>query len=233
MKNSIILFAFLLLLLDSNAQQVQYPGSSSEDYSNSLESTLLGFEYNNPVKGYKGEQYFGYWNWGEIELKNGDVIKNIVLRYDKYLDQLLWMRKKDSKIGIVAKDAVASFRLYKDEKRIELLAVFRYKRVSLNGLDTTKVFLQELADGDPGLYVYRNVKIVSSTEYNLDESPLYFICNVNKIYRVSLRRRSLLKCPAIDKTRMKPIIRAEGFLFNQNEQAMAHVIKSYQAKQAK
>lgn len=210
------------------AQQPVAVCSSDSDYEARLEAGLIGYEYINPVAGYKGDQYFNDWALGEVTLKNGVTIRNIHLRYDRYLDALLWLRKSDYKAGVLSSKVVSGFKLVADKLRP--VASFYQMKVTLPALGIKDVYLQSLVTGNYALYVYRNVNITSTNEDVLDDNTRYFLAYAGNIYPVSLRRHSLLSLPVIQKTEMKAILKSTGIPINNNENGLIRAITLYNAQ---
>jgi len=221
MKSLYLLILFSLSIYKVYSQQSDCVCSADEDYGIRLKTGLIGFEYHNPVEGYEGQQYFNSWTLGEVMLNNGDVIKSIFLRYDKYLDELLWFRKSDLRTGIVKKDGITGFRLFDD--RNNLSASFIKKKIILPLADSTDVFLQVLVSGQVPLYVYRNVNIASN-DYKLSDNTRYLITASGRDFLITLKRQSLLDIPVIQKTEMKNILRTNRITIKDNEPGLIRAI---------
>jgi len=230
MKSICFSILFSLIICDGYSQQSNCAGSSEVDYGNWVQRGLIGFEYKNPVLGYRGGQYFNDWTTGEVMMKNGDLIKDISLRYDKYLDGLLWLRKTDFKTGVISKEAISDFRLFDVRNQNKILASFTNKKIMLQKTDSTFVFLQVLVSGELSLYVYRNMNVITTTDYVLNDNTRYFVGFAGKQYPISLRRRSLLKIPVIQKTEMKSVLRSNGIIMINSEQDLIYVISAYNAR---
>jgi len=224
MKYLISLLSVCLAVLPAGAQQGDCNCSSADAYQKSLQEGLIGVEYSNPVQGYEGEQYLRDWAYGEINLKNGEVISNIILRYDRYMDELLWLRTNDYRKGLLNKSEIAGFRIYKDGAYTE--AIFVKKRIRLPYLDTAEVFVHELVQGKLELFAYRNVK-VEPVEFKLFDYTKHVISTSENDYLIRLRRKSLLDLPFIDKTEMKKVLRQNRLAIRNNELGLAMAIRYY------
>ena len=141
---------------------------------------------------------------GEVELKNGDIIANIVLRYDRYMDELLWLRKEDYRKGVLNKEIVTGFRLMNEFTNQEM--TFTKRKILLPWIDSTEVYLQVMVTGKISYHVYRKSK-EEAVEFTLIDNTRHIVSHGGKDYLVSLSRRSLLDIPFIDKTEMKKILR--------------------------
>ncbi|MBN2519130.1 MAG: hypothetical protein JXB17_01380, partial [Bacteroidales bacterium] len=85
----------------------------NKNYENEkyLEEKLVGKIFVNPLVS-NNLQFFNEWTIGEIYLQNGKTVKNKYLRYNGYLDYLLWLRKSDYQTAIINRETVAGFKLY-------------------------------------------------------------------------------------------------------------------------
>ena len=225
MKHISILLFFLFCIQRILSQDNGCNCSSEEDFLNWQQKGLIGVEYTNPVNGYKGEeQYLQDWTNGEIYLNNGGFIPNVILRYDRYLDQLLWMRMSDYRKGVLNKDIINGFKLYKEWIIPE--SVYTKKRIELPWIDSTEVFLQVMVEGEISMYVYRKVK-KEPVEFKLMDNTKYILESAGKVYAVPLRRKSLLEMPFIVKAEMKKVLRKYRIAVMNNEKGMADAIDLY------
>jgi hypothetical protein len=224
MKSLYLVVLFFLGFCGVYSQPTDCACPNDEDYVIRLQEGLMGFEYRNPVEGYTGQQYFNNWVLGEVRLKNGDVIRNIFLRYDIYMDELLWLRHSDLKTGILNKADVAGFIL--SENRNEPSATFIKKNITLPFIGSKDSYLQVLVTGDPALYAYRNAT-TTSTDYRLIENGKYLISLAGKNYFVKLTKKSLLDIPVIPETEMKAIIRSNRIAIKNNEYELIRAVSLY------
>ena len=229
MKNLLLPILLFVSIYNAYSQQSYCPCSADDDYGVRLQTGLIGYEYYNPVKGYEGDQYFNNWSFGAVLMSSGDIIKNISLRYDKYTDELLWMRQSDFKIGVIPKSAITGFWISAYQNRREYIASFIKMNIVLPMTGPTDVYLEVLVSGDVSLYVYRNVNIISTTAYSLNDNTRYILSSAGQQYRVTLSRRNLLAIPTIQKTEMKTILRSNRINVNDSETELIRAIALYNA----
>jgi hypothetical protein len=221
----LVLLMFVVFLPENiHAQQVDCNCSSDEEFQLTLLNGLIGIEYNNPVAGYEGEQFLQDWAYGEIKLRTGEVIKNVILRYDRFMDQLLWLRMKDYRKGILNKKEISEFRLYRQDPYPE--ALFVKKRIRLPYLDSTDIFVQELVRGKIELFAYRNVK-KEPVHSRLFDDTRHIISTPRHDYLIRLRRKNLLDMPFIIEAEMKKILRHNHITIRDNEQGLAMALMFY------
>jgi hypothetical protein len=220
MKN---LLLFILLIQAGIPVYSQAP--ASELYDSTLRVGLMGFEYRNSAERYKGDQYFNSWTKGDVNLENGDVISNIFLRYDQFMDEVLWLRETDFKTGVLPRGDIRGFVLYNQQK--EILAEFVRRGVKLPyKSDSSETFLQVLVKGRLELFAYRKVK-QSANDYRLDEDTRYLLFTNGKSYFVDAGKRQLGKVPEIDETKMKAIFKSNHFKPDGTENSLIRFIDLY------
>lgn len=224
MKSLTLIVLFFLGFCSAYSQVPDCACPNDADYGIRLQEGLMGFEYRNPVEGYNGRQYFNNWVLGEVRMNNGDVIRNIFLRYDTYMDELLWLRQSDLKTGILNKADVAGFSL--SENMNEPSATFIKKNITLPFIGSKDSYLQVLVTGDPALYAYRSVT-TTSTDYRLIDNEKYLVSLAGNNYLVRLRKNSLLDTPGIAATEMKAIIRENRIAIRNNEYGLIRAITFY------
>lgn len=226
MKNMVLVLWTIVAALQANAQQTGCACPDDDDYGNRLQIGLMGFEYNNPVEGYKGKQFFNNWTLGEVFLLGGDIIRNIYLQYDQYQDLLLWLRKSDFKAGILNKDAVTGFLLY--DNRNAVSAIFAKKRIAVPYLGMSDVFLEVLEPGDVTLYAYRSSSVMSG-DNRLVEYSRYLVSVSGSDYWIRLQRKNLLGIPGVSSAEMKDILRTNKITVNGSEEGFIRAISLYNA----
>ena len=77
-------------------------------------------------------------------------------------------------------------------------------------------YLQFLVEGNVSLYVFRNVVSAISESRTVDHTVYYLMVDSSS-YMVSMRRKSLLKTPGIDKDIMKGIFQSNRLKVRKNE----------------
>ena len=148
----------------------------------------------------------------------------MMLRYDRYSDELLWLRQTDFRTGMINKSVVAGFE-FSDEEG-QLTRTFVKKEIRRPGMGSFDAYLQILVEGPVSLYVFRNVVQAVSVSKTVDNT-LYFLHTGSGWYPVAMRRRSLLKTPGIDIDLMKNIIRSNRLSFHNDESDFTKAVYLY------
>jgi hypothetical protein len=147
----------------------------------------------NFINEYTGDtiQYFNYWTRGKVVLRDSTVIKKEYLRYNRYTDELLWLRKNDLIPIVVDKTMLSGFELQLGGGREKAHFILKYYKPRYLA-DTMKVFFQVLEDGPIGLYVLRDI----NQEYSSKEMSVkdrYFISQNGTFKNIKANRWSLYK----------------------------------------
>jgi hypothetical protein len=153
----------------------------------------------------KKELYYNSWGSGDVELVDGTVVKNKTLRYNGYLDELVWLRNDDKKVGLVDKQLVKSFKIKQSENgTTDLYRKMKIKRWF--SFDTAVVYMNVLAEGKLSLYVLRRIiqmsnsqEFVTKHEYYIYINGNFILFKPNKVY--------FLQVLGVEKDRMKQILR--------------------------
>jgi hypothetical protein len=240
----------MLMLLAAgygHAQQYDCNCEVPEDpYEEFLKDQLISVQYQNPVSWYRGEQFFNEWTGGMVTLTDGAVIRNMTIRYDMYLDELLWLRQMDNRTAIMTKAVVGTFTLF--DAMGQNRGSFIKKNIPMIGMGRIDAYLQVLVDeetgaawslgvtremggvGEVSLYAYRNVVRVMD-ESRFRENTIYFIETEEGLSKVSPRRKSLLNAPGIDKDKMKSILHTNHIRLRNREGYLVEAVVMYNSAQ--
>jgi len=226
MKN---IFSYLIMfcaIQNAFAQADHGKSEPDETYMTNIRKGLMGIEYIDPVAGYKGDSFYNDWTYGEILLTNGEKITGLSLRYEGYLDQLLWLRE-DFIPCIVCKACITGFNLYDDSDNIAASFITK-KGIRLPfENDSADCFFQTLVKGEYSFYAFRRVIRLSDVFELADDTKYYIFNNDHQYEKLKLRTRDLLNVSFIDKTRMKSIIESNKIRLRDNEQEFIRAISIY------
>src|SRR3972149_7085703 len=145
LKNYILLILFTLLFSAIIRSQDYYCKCADNiEIEKQFDEKLSGRVFNGPFPG-NSAQFYREWISGDVILENGSVVKDKYLRYNGYLDELLWARKPDYKTVNLDKNMVKGFVLHdKDQKLVfEKIPV---KNFLVN--DSTDIFMELLSSGN-------------------------------------------------------------------------------------
>jgi hypothetical protein len=127
------------------------------------------------------------WTNGDLVLYNGEVIKNKILRYNGFLDEIIWLRKSDYRCGLVVKETIKEFSLYPvNQKRRHFKKYFLYNIVE----GRREKFVEILVEGDFEFFSYRRITILSTSDTYYPKYE-YYMLHDGTITRVYLNRKSL------------------------------------------
>jgi hypothetical protein len=220
MKHLFLLILFFPVIYPAYSQE-----PLSEDYENTLRNGLMGFEYRNSAARYKGNQYFNDWARGDVYLENGDVISGIFLRYDQYMDEVLWLRETDFKTGVLPRGDISGFVIYNTGK-VPLAEFVRQKVKLPYKADSSETFLQVLVKGNLELYAYRKV-MQSANDFTLRDDTRYLLFSNGNAYFVGAAKRLLFKVPAIDEVKMKEVLKSNKIRLDGTEFSLIRAVDLY------
>jgi hypothetical protein len=220
MKNLFLLILFLPALYPAYSQ-----AHVSEDYENAQRNGLMGFEYRNSANRYKGNQYFNDWAKGDVNLENGEVISNIFIRYDQYMDEVLWLRETDFRTGVLPRGDISGFIIYNERK--EPLAEFMRRKIKQPyRADSSETFLQVLVKGKFELFAYRKV-MQAANDFTLRDDTHYLVFSNGNSYYVGKGKRQLFKVPGMDEVKMKAILKSNKVRLDGTEYSLRRAIDLY------
>jgi hypothetical protein len=204
MKNLII---SIILVLITNVELIsqKYYCNCTEDISitEDFEKKLSGRIYINSNMSY-GSPFFYKWANGDVIMSDGQVVKNKYIRYNRYFDDLVWLRKSDYKNATVDKEAVNAFIIYAENNTP--YAYFRKTRIkNWYQSDSSDVFLQVLEEGNISLYAFRTV-MVNKNEDEIYDKNVYYLQINNDYYKIDANRLSLLRTLPDKKAQLKQIL---------------------------
>jgi hypothetical protein len=194
-----------------------------DEYYDSIQSPLPCANYYIFVSNNNTREFIDEWRNGDVHLVNDAVIKNKLLRYNGYLDEVIWLRTEDYKMGKLYKSQISSFRLYANEENKECKYVKKTLPWDLNS-ESEDVFLEVLVEGTYEFYAFRQMK----RNHNANEvfpRFLYFIKYENKYTRIKLRQSELIRL--FDKD-LRPNVRRDlrqARLKYRTEEDMIHAIE--------
>ncbi len=152
-KALIVGWACLGLMLTAGPLRAQV----QEDAGNTPHAKLSGeaFAFNLFAS---GSQYlFEEWVRGEVSLATGAVVKAESLRYNGYLDELIWLNPLGSMPVMVDKSLVSSFVLYGPHDR-QPLVFEKISHRSWYASEPSQIYAQVLYRGEMSLMAYRNIR---------------------------------------------------------------------------
>ncbi len=189
MKNLLLLLILILLLCTKLTSQNYYCNCDINDsYPIDIEDKLFGRIFINRFINYDS-QFFYRWAKGDVTLYDSTVLKNKYIRYNHYLDELIWTRKLDYKSAIIDKQSVRAFSIY-DDNNAPVAHFIKTRLKNWYENDSIDIFLQVLVEGNISLYAVRKIELIENVIYNKDRYYVLLEGNYNnfKPSRVNLLR---------------------------------------------
>jgi hypothetical protein len=221
---------FIIILLHSEAMYSQVL-----HHAPVFEPPLCGEVYSIP-KGFSGNQYFNKdWLAGDIVLDNDDTANNKLLKYNGFLDELIWLDSANNRQVKLEKHFIREFSLKMPGAR-----VFRFKRIQERQLITgnsSDIFVEVLSENAASLYVQRIIatrgittKYIEGKDYSLDHlepQPKYFLVLPNRqtvVFRWINKRSFLRTLPGSYAKTIKNIVREQNLPLR-SEKQLAEIVK--------
>jgi hypothetical protein len=210
-----IIFIYLLTCLHSNSQSSLCNCTFDNENEIISDGNLTAKVYISPYLN-KKEFYYNSWGIGEVELVDGSIVKNKILRYNGYLDELVWLRDDDKKAGLVDKQLVKSFKIYhNDNSTTDFFRKIKIKRWF--SFDTSIVYMHVLAEGKLSLYVSRKIIQMSNSQEFVPKYE-YYVYKDNNFMLFKPNRVYFLQIMGSEKQKMKLILRTNHLKVRQENQ---------------
>ncbi len=165
-----------------------------------------------------GNQFYNNeWRLGKIKLISGEWVFNIKLKYNSFIDELIWLQENSFKQIKLEKHFIDEFVLINSDG---ISVHFRRMKIKLPPMvDSSEIYVEVLLEKIASLYVFRSIKIEGHEEelkngilYSNDvlkDHPVYILIMPDQriITFQKIRKRSLLN--ALDensRVRIKKII---------------------------
>ena len=148
-----ILFAFTVILSLQAHSQTSFDGCYGTIEHDIEEQAVIFAKTYTPKPPFSQKQFYNNWTRGFITYEEGNRTNDVLISYNGWLDELMWLREKDLQSGVVAKANIAGFTfLWRDNSPDE-----EFRKVWVSGIVSGHFFLQVLTEGDYTLYCYRRV----------------------------------------------------------------------------
>lgn len=203
---------FSVLILNQNT-------SYGQCYTNGSGTYLSGetYIYNNE---FAGSQFLAdNWQSGDVFLLTGDVIKNQLIRYNIYSDDLIWFETSSNAFVKLDKGLISGFNMHLKDTG----STIHFVKVNLKEEQSelkSSIFLQRLLAGDISVLAHRKVVQTGRTEsvfiagkahqrlLLLPSNKYYISFNGGRLISISLSKKSLINTIAaefdnIDKTELR------------------------------
>lgn len=208
---------FLMLLLTSNSILYSQESLSDQLVLDSIFEPKLTGEAFTIKSGMIGRQFFNdEWADSDILLSTGEKVSNKLLKYNGYLDEVVWLTPEFFKQVKIDKFAIDEF-VFKNYFGKSI----RFKRINIKQMfisDSTDIFAEIVIESNLSLYIFRKIGIAGTVNkdskggiYSFDQlesAPVYYLKLTNNGYAnlQRLNRRSLLHLFPEQKTAIKKLL---------------------------
>lgn len=118
---------------------------------------------------YAGEQFFNKeWVKGDILLSGGTMLYNKQLKYNGFLDELIWMNLSNYKKYKLDKSSISEFWL-----KLNGTDRLHFKRINVSNEDEQipDIFAEVKTEGKYSFYIQHKIKVVGEQDYYLNNRP--------------------------------------------------------------
>lgn len=205
-----LIFYFLFIFTISYGQESISKCGGEYPANVQIEDKLNGLPYKNLLADYNDQYFNEQFVNGNIVLRDGSMVRNKLLKYSGYLDELIWVRSNDYQRILLKKEDINEFSLFANDS----LHTVRFKKIRIKNWfeqDSINAFLQVLVEGRYSLYAFRKMNIHSNS-FNFYKQYEYFIKKPDgKLYSLKLRRKQLFMIVPEIKDDIKALIRNHSF----------------------
>jgi hypothetical protein len=170
---------------------------------------------NAEIKGLPKDYLFNSWANGELLLNNGELVKNKIIHYDGFSDQLFIFTGNAIEQSIVENTTVQGFYIQSKEGKVF------FKRMKIKYWfqpDSTIGYAQVLAEGKISLYVHRRVE-TNSSGTQLHKAYSYFMkLPDGRLYPINANRNSFLSLLPSKQKEFKAVLKSEHLRCKDDEQ---------------
>lgn len=221
MKKLTILWIIIILIQGVNKLNAQnnnlsaYKTALIKSVSAPISATLFINEHPS-----KKDQFTSEWTLGNITFTNGRLAKNCNLRYNCWLDELIWLRPNDFKTGMVFKSSVKEF---------SLTAANGDHKTFLNFYDNTGlvkqyIYIEVLTEGAISLYCHRKVSYIKSSDI-FSNNHQYYLKKEGEMLKIKIRKSTFKELLTIDDQKALKIILRENHLKFKDEYQLAKALE--------
>ncbi len=184
--------------------------------------------------------YNSDWLLGDIYLANGEIVRNKYIKYNKFLDELLWLEPESNRIIELDKEGILQFHFLNFQGDASVyFKTITAKRHALT--DSSKIFGQEIYNGKLSLFIMHNIIIeqkeltyVNGTYCQKNvygEEPIYYLRFINNkaVALTNLSRKNLTAIFPDKKDQIKKFFRENrqwGFNTNVELAVLAQFLSS-------
>lgn len=214
MKTKIVFSIVILLMIaiqNLNGQSLTYPNNS--DLYNT-EWCLTGELFVSDFTVDSRTNFYSEWVSGNIYLANREVVRNKLIKYNRFHDQLFWLEPKSNNIIKLDKESIVRFHF--SDINGDTSVYFRKIKIKRNLVaDSVSVFAQEIYCGSSSLFIVHALKEngtelvrkngILSEEIVYTEAPIYFFkfANNKTFVTKSIKRNRLYAFSPENKEKIK------------------------------
>ena len=224
----VLIFSIVLFLASKMYAQTDCKCDSFQ-YEKYFDEKLVGKAFVNPNLKNK-IQFFNNWTKGDVIFTNGVVAQNKLLRYNGYVNELVWLRKQDYQVSVINRQLINGFVLYNPDGS-EMARFIKQNMNEWYALDSVVMYLQVLTDGPVSFYSYRKISAnKTDTEFFTDYQYFLKINDKTSNFVISnwafINQINLVRQFKTDKSAIRAAIRSEHLKLK-GEREIARALELY------
>ncbi len=151
----------------------------------SLFEPLLTGELLVSVENISGQQYYYDWGNADVTLFTGEVAYNKTLRYNGFLNEMIWLTPGKNRSIKLDKTRVKEVYFKNNHSLFRNMTLERKSDILTGKKDSVMIFAEVLLDGNMAMYVYHrvihnaylteNINNQLTTVHLITNSPVYYI----------------------------------------------------------
>ena len=233
-----IIFVFLFSFISTEAQLVDRDKNLTDSIS---KPKLTGETWFEP-KGYKREQFFNkFWMLSDIILTTGETVYGEKVKYNGFLDELIWVNSTLNQQFKLDKQLIREFRLKTEQGQITYFKKIKIiKQGSTN--QQSDVFAEVEVEGKISIYIRRQISIVNIEDITIDgihcqqgiikPTPQYYLKLLSSGFMLleKIKLKSLIQLLPIQKKQLVLVMRKNNLKLK-TEEDLVKLIKLLNAQE--
>lgn len=221
-------FTFLAIFFSGGCQfaytqlyHTQCPDSIQHDITN--KAVIFALNYT-PKQPYATKQLYNTWTKGAVIFADGKKADQVMLSYNVWLDELLWINENSYHIGVIPKESILEFVFYNEND----LSKEKFRNIKTSETRKKGSFFQVLIEGDFTVYCqYKYTYVPKDREF--EKSETFYLQTKGSLQRFTPNRRSILSLfPNDQKHEVRQEIR-KNYPWRLNKEELARFFGSFNA----
>jgi hypothetical protein len=183
----------------SQGYYTKCPEPFQKDFS--MQAVIFALDYT-PKQPYATKQLYNTWTKGVVRFVDGKKASGVMLAYNAWLDELLWMNENTYQIGVILKETIEEFVFWDENGMVSE----RFRNVEIPEM-RDQSFFQVLTDGYYTIYCQRKFTYVT-LQKDFEKTNRYYLQTEGSWQNFKPTRRSIkLLFPKEQRAEIRHLIR--------------------------